>query len=185
MKGLIGHRCSDEYFSMTPKITFCSLKENDFAEIVSAFKMIGWNKPRSIYENYFKEQAENIRSIIVCKENGKFCGYTTIKWKSNYAAFATQNIPEISDLNVLPNYRKYGIGSALINACEARAKERGYASIGLGVGMTADYGNAQRLYVRVGYVPDGHGLHYKNIPLNYGDQVTLDDDLVIYLVKPI
>lgn len=170
---------------MTQKITFYSLEENDFDEIVSAFKMIGWNKPRSIYENYFKEQSDNIRSIIVSKENGKFCGYTTIKWKSNYNSFAKQNIPEISDLNVLPNYRKNGIGTALINACEAMAKERGYTSIGLGVGMTADYGNAQRLYVRLGYVPDGHGLHYKNMPLNYGDQTILDDDLVIYLIRSI
>jgi ribosomal protein S18 acetylase RimI-like enzyme len=129
------------------------------------------------------EQSHGTRSVIVAKENDKFCGYVTIKWKSEYPAFSQKNIPEISDLNVLPYFRKNGIGTMLIHACEALAKEHGHASIGLGVGMTADYGNAQRLYVHLGYVPDGYGLHYKNSPLNYGDKTIVDDDLVIYLSK--
>lgn len=170
---------------MTNKIIFYSLEEKDFDEIASAFKVIGWNKAKSIYETYFKEQSNNIRSVIVAKENGKFCGYVTIKWKSDYGLFAQQSIPEISDLNVLPTYRKHGIGTALINACETMVKKRGYTNIGLGVGMTADYGDAQRLYVRLGYVPDGQGLHYKYHSLTYGNQVIIDDDLVIFLLKSI
>lgn len=165
------------------KITFCPLQENDFDEIVSAFKMIGWNKPKDIYEVYFKEQSDNLRSVIVAKTNGKFCGYVTIKWKSDYDFFAQKNIPEISDLNVLPAYRKHGIGTALINVCEAMAKKRGYSRIGLGVGMTTDYGDAQRLYVHLGYIPDGKGLHYKCRPLTYGNQATIDDDLVLFFTK--
>ena len=167
------------------KLTLCPLGKNDFDEIVSAFKEIGWDKPKDIYEAYFQEQADGIRTVILAKDDGKFCGYVTIKWKSNYNSFAQQNIPEISDLNVLPNYRNHGIGTALINACEMMAKERGYANIGLGVGMTADYGDAQHLYVHLGYVPDRQGLHYKCHSLKYGNQVTVDDDLVLFLKKPI
>lgn len=170
---------------MTKNLILCPLIEDDIDEIVSSFKMIGWNKPKSIYESYLNEQSHNIRSVIIAKENGKFCGYVTIKWKSEYPLFSQENIPEISDLNVLPHFRKNGIGTTLINASEALAKERGHSSIGLGVGMTADYGNAQRLYVHLGYVPDGHGLHYKNKPLNHGDQASIDDDLVIYLSRSI
>jgi GNAT superfamily N-acetyltransferase len=170
---------------MTKILIFSSLGEDDIDEIVSSFKRIGWNKPRSIYEAYLKEQSHGIRSVIIAKENGKFCAYVTIKWRADYPSFNQQNIPEISDLNVLPNFRKNGIGTALIHASESMAKERGHTNIGLGVGMTADYGNAQRLYIHLGYVPDGHGLHYKNTPLNYGDQTTIDDDLVIYLSRSI
>lgn len=170
---------------MMKKITLCSLEEIDFDEIISAFKLIGWNKSRSIYETCFREQSVGIRSVIVAKENEKFCGYVTIKWKSDYPSFNQQNIPEISDLNVLSSFRKNGIGTMLINASGVMAKERGYTEIGLGVGMTADYGNAQRLYVRLGYIPNGRGLHYKNVPLNYGDKFTVDDDLVMYLTKSI
>lgn len=166
------------------KLTLCPLEKNDFDEIVSAFKEIGWDKPKEIYEAYFEEQSDGIRSIILAKKDGKFCGYVTIKWKSNYNSFAQQNIPEISDLNVLPNYRNHGIGTALINACEMMAKEHGYADIGLGVGMTADYGYAQRLYVQLGYIPDRKGLHYKYSSLKYGSQITVDDDLVLFFTKP-
>lgn len=170
---------------MTIKLTLNPLEENDFDEIVSAFKLIGWNKPKSIYKIYFKEQSSNIRSVVVAKANEKFCGYATIKWQSTYGSFAQQAIPEISDLNVLPTYRKRGIGTALINACEIMAKQRGYKNIGLGVGMTADYGDAQHLYVSLGYIPDKNGLHYNYNSLKYGDQVTIDDDLVLFFTKPL
>lgn len=170
---------------MINKMNLCPLDKNDLDEIVAAFTAIGWRKPRSIYEAYLKEQSNSVRSVIVAKKNGKFCGYVTIKWKSDYDSFAQKNIPEISDLNVLPLCRKHGMGTALIKACEAMAHERGYPCIGLGVGMTADYGDAQRLYVRLGYVPDGLGLHYKCGSLKYGNQVTVDDDLVLFLTKDI
>ena len=107
---------------MKIKLILCLLEENNFDEIVSAFEIIGWNKPKSTYETYFQEQSNGIRSVIVAKDNGKFCGYVTIKWKSDYDSFARRNIPEISDLNVLPTYRKHGIGTALLNVCEAMAK---------------------------------------------------------------
>jgi GNAT superfamily N-acetyltransferase len=168
---------------MINEISLSFLNEDDIDQIVSAFKKIGWNKPRNIYEGYLQEQVNNSRSILVAKKNNVFYGYTTIKWQSYYISFKQQSIPEISDLNVLPVYRKQGIGSLLIATCESMAKERGYSHIGLGVGMTADYGNAQRLYVQLGYIQDSRGLFYKNIPVSFGSNVIVDDDLVIYLCK--
>lgn len=79
--------------------------------------------------------------------------------------------------------RKKGIGTTLIQKCESVAKGHGHTEIGLGVGMTADYGNAQRLYVRLGYFPDGNGLHYKYKVANYFETVTVDDDLIFYFKK--
>jgi hypothetical protein len=54
---------------------------------------------------------------------------------------------------------------------------------GIGVGMTPDYGAAQRLYVLRGYIPNGLGLHWKDHHTQYGEQVRVDDDLVLYLTK--
>jgi ribosomal protein S18 acetylase RimI-like enzyme len=164
-------------------VELVSLSESDIESIVEAFKKIGWNKPRKIYEMYLKEQEINKRQVFVAKEDGNFCGYVTIKFESEYLSFKQKSIPEISDLNVLPYYRNMGIGSKLISECENLIKKLNYTYIGLGVGMTADYGNAQRLYVQLGYIPDAHGLHYKNVPVTYGEKVIVDDDLVIYLLK--
>lgn len=168
---------------VTNQPTMTILSQSDLDEIVLAFEKIGWHKPKSIYESYLEEQLSGLRSVLIARDGGKFCGYVTLKWMSDYSSFVEKNIPEIADLNVLPQYQKKGIGTKLIKACEDLAKGHGRAVIGLGVGLNSDYGNAQRLYVQLGYVPDGRGLHSKNIAAKYGEKVTVDDDLVIYLTK--
>ncbi len=55
--------------------------------------------------------------------------------------------------------------------------------IGLGVGLYKDYGNAQRMYTSRGYVLDGRGITYNNVPVIPGNSVIVDDDLLLYLVK--
>ena len=39
--------------------------------------------------------------------------------------------------------------------------------VGIGVGLYPDYGSAQRLYIKRGYLPDGHGATY-NYESNMG-----------------
>ncbi|RED65139.1 hypothetical protein DFP98_12130 [Cohnella phaseoli] len=56
-------------------------------------------------------------------------------------------------------------------------------TVGLGVGLYEDYGNAQRLYGKRGYIPDGRGLMYANEAVHPGRTVTVDDDLLLYMVK--
>lgn len=80
---------------MIHNLNFFQLEDNDIDEIVSAFKAIGWNKSRIIYENYLQEQSNNDRSVIIAKVNGRFCGYVTIKWKCHYDSFAKEKIIEL------------------------------------------------------------------------------------------
>lgn len=111
-----------------------------------------------------------------------FAGYVTICWRSHYPPFREQNIPEIMDFNALPRFRCQGIGSRLMDAAEQRVATMG-SVVGIGVGMTADYGAAQRMYVKRGYVPDGRGLFSRGGPVQYGQTVPVDDDLVLYFTK--
>ncbi|GGO01215.1 hypothetical protein GCM10010969_23270 [Saccharibacillus kuerlensis] len=55
--------------------------------------------------------------------------------------------------------------------------------VGIGVGLFADYGAAQVLYARRGYIPDGKGVYTGDRYAHYGDTVTIDDNLVLYLTK--
>jgi len=73
----------------------------------------------------------------------------------------------------------------LLAACEARAKAAGRTTIGIGFALYADYGRAQRLYVRRGYVPDGRGVAYAGELGVPGQTYRLDDDLVLFLTKPL
>jgi len=124
------------------------------------------------------------REMLVALVADQFAGYVTIIWDSGYPPFRAAQIPEIVDFNVLPPFRRQRIGTALLDEAERRIAHRAPVA-GIGVGMTADYGAAQRLYVLRGYVPDGHGLCTQHRPLKYGEQVLVDDDLVLYFTKQV
>jgi hypothetical protein len=54
---------------------------------------------------------------------------------------------------------------------------------GLGVGLYADYGPAQRMYILRGYVPEGRGITSKEQTVLPGHEVFVDNDLLLYLIK--
>jgi GNAT superfamily N-acetyltransferase len=167
---------------VTTVVELGSLVAADVEPIVRAFAEIGWNKPAAQYERYLREEAAGDRRVFVAREHDRFAGYVTIAWRPSYAPFRAAGIPEIQDLNVLPPRQRRGIATRLLDAAEAVIAAR--ASIaGIGVGMTAAYGAAQRLYVRRGYVPDGRGLVARGAEVRHGDTITVDDDLVLYLTK--
>lgn len=158
------------------------IEHADTAPIAAAFAELGWDKPASQYEKYLSEQESGQRVVLVAFLSGEFAGYVTIVWRSHDPAFALQNIPEIVDFNVLPKFRRQGIGAALMDEAEKRVAARS-PRVGLGVGMTADYGSAQRMYAKRGYIPDGRGLLTRGQPVQYGQSVPVDDDLVLYFTK--
>ena len=159
-----------------------SLLEEDPALISTAFDQIGWNKPAAQYEAYLREQEAGDRPVLVAVVSDAFAGYVTVRWQPEYAPFLEAGIPEIQDLNVLPRYRRRGIGTALMDGAEELVQERS-TTVGIGVGMYPDYGNAQRLYVLRGYVPDGRGLTYNGQVLDPMESTVNDDELVLYLTK--
>ena len=158
------------------------LERSDIAEIAEAFNEMGWNKPALQYERYLMEQALKIRDMYLARVNGQFAGYLTICWQSAYASFREKNIPEIMDFNVLFKFRRMGIGTQLMDLAEAEIAKVSPVA-GIGVGMTHDYGAAQRLYVMRGYIPDGNGLYYLGRPIRYGQTFKVDDNLALYLTK--
>ena len=163
-------------------LTIRSIEEKDIPVIAQAFAELGWNKPASQYKRYLMEQRYEVRDVYIAFVKEQFAGYLTICWKSTYGPFREKNIPEIVDFNVLPGFRRMGIGSRLMDKAE-NAIARISPIAGIGVGMTPDYGAAQRLYVLRGYIPDGLGLHWRDHFIHYNEQVTIDDDVAIYLTK--
>lgn len=127
----------------------------DVEALTEAFA--SWNKPQDQYARYFAEHLRGERVTLVATVAGEIAGYGNLVWQSDYPPFRLQGIPEINDLNVLQPYRRRGIASAIIASCERIAAGQGRSVIGIGVGMTPDYANAQRLYPRLGYRPDGRG----------------------------
>ena len=158
------------------------LEAGDVQPIAAAFTAIGWNKPASQYERYLAEQQRGEREVLVAFLYEVIAGYLTIAWQSGYAPFRDANIPEIVDFNVLPQLRRRGIGSRLMDEAEHRVAERS-GVVGIGVGMDPDYGAAQRLYAKRGYVPDGRGLSSNGRHVKYGETVTVNDGLNLHFTK--
>ena len=159
---------------MTDPITIRPMQEQDCAALSKAFAQQGWHKPASQYQAYLRESAAGQRTALVAELRGRLAGYVTIVWLSGYPPFRQAGIPEIVDLNVLIAHQRQGVGAALLAAAEQRIAQRSPAA-GIGVGLTADYGPAQRLYVRRGYVPDGRGLHAHGQPVAPNDTLPVAD----------
>ena len=160
-----------------------TLIKSDIPIIVDAFAKSNWiEKPSSLFKQYLEEQNNRKRVCWIAFSDNKFAGYVTLKWQSLYPYFAQTNTPEISDLNVLPEFRNSGVGSSLIKKCEGLAANKSNF-IGVGVGFYPDYGAAQRLYIRLGYIPDGHGATYNYKYVVPGIKYPLDDNLVLWFTK--
>ena len=163
-----------------------SFSASDIQIIVDAFGRANWPKPASIFETYLQEQLTGTRLVWMAHVQDEFAGYVTLKWQSQYESFAAARIPEITDLNVLPSFRKMGIGSLLLDRAEKVALTKSQI-IGIGVGLytgeDGGYGAAQRLYIKRGYIADGQGVTYNYQPTIPGNSYTLDDDLVLWFTK--
>ena len=96
--------------------------------------------------------------------------------------YGGQGFPELIDLGVLKKYRNQGIGSLLIQVAEDIARK--YAdTVVIGVGLHRDYGAAQRMYVKHGYIPDGSGLWWKGKVLEPYADLQNDDEVALYFSK--
>lgn len=167
-------------------LTNIRLKEfsrNELALFQESFKDTYLSDRFDLFKKYLKEHSEKNRYVLLACSDEKIVGYVTLKYVSDYENFARNNIPEIVDFNVVPRFRNQGIGRKLLKRIESVAKKSGYAQIGIGVGLSEDYGAAQRLYVKMNYIPDATGLHYDAKPVQKGTTVRIDDSLAVYLIK--
>lgn len=134
-------------------------------------------------QRLFDAVEQGQRSVIIGLVDDVPAGYAVINWHPVYALFARLGIPEMQDLNVLPAHRRIGLGREIILTCEDIASQRDYTQMGLAVGLDKSYGPAQRLYTRLGYMPDGFGVTYDREAVAPGQVVRIDDDLCLMMVK--
>lgn len=167
---------------MDEMISIRELLPEDCSVISEAFAAQGWDKPVSLYQRYWQESAEGWRVVLVAFQENQLAGYVNILWVSDYPPFREAKIPEIADFNVLIKFRRQKIGAALMDEAERRIALRSPVA-GLGVCLHSDYGAAQVLYAKRGYVPDGRGVFQHGHYPKYGEHVTIDDDLSLYLTK--
>jgi GNAT superfamily N-acetyltransferase len=159
------------------------LAANDPVTIAQAFAALGWpGKTVDQYQRYLDDQVAGTRAVLVAWFEDRFAGHLTVRWSSAYAPFFDAGIPEIQDLNVLPQLRRRGLASALMDAAEVLIAAR-RDTAGIGVGLYADHAAAHLMYLHRGYLPDGRGVAYRGSTVPPGSPVLVDDDLALMMTR--
>ncbi len=167
---------------MTDHIAIRQATPDDLPLLESLIEKLG-HKPSGYFERCLDDQKSGGRQVFIIEQGDAVTGYGMLNWKPQYALYKRLGIPEIQDINVLPDHRRKGLATALTQYCEKSVQGKGCKQIGISVGLYKDYGPAQRLYVKLGYMPDGYGVTYDRAPVSYGALHPVDDDLCLMMVK--
>jgi GNAT superfamily N-acetyltransferase len=166
--------------SVTESTKLQNLAATEVDALSEAFA--NWPKPCSLFERYAAMAAAGERDVVVAWSGERSVGYLTIAWTSPYQPFAVAGIPEVVDFNVAARQRNRGMGHALMDEAERRIRIRAEFA-GIGVGLTAGYGAAQRMYVKRGYLPDGRGIVVDGEPVAPGSMIVVDDSPELMFTK--
>jgi GNAT superfamily N-acetyltransferase len=115
-----------------------------------------WATPDDVAGAHYAEQHTGAATFLVAWEVREPCGWALIQWRGCVGENAKTAFPdcvEVNHLQVRPEHRGRGTGTAILAAAEERARDRGLAQ--LAVSVSIDNPNAARLYRRLGYQPTG------------------------------
>lgn len=105
-----------------------------------------------------------------------------VLYQERWGSMAEARQPGLADLNVFPWNRRRGVGNALLEKAEEIAATYG-DSLHLDVHVTANAGQAHRLYFRRGYLPDGRGVYHKYQQYDTALGAVDPEDLTLLLIK--
>ncbi len=106
--------------------------------------------------SFLKERFTNNENVVfLALENGNPCGFTQLY--KTFSSVSLQPFYILNDLFVLPEFRKKGVGEALLSHAKDFCKKRGYKGLAL---ETAADNPAQKLYERLDWEKDEAYLHY-------------------------
>jgi GNAT superfamily N-acetyltransferase len=165
------------------QIDLRTLRAEDLPRMAATPGGKAWKADDERWSRYLAEQSRQLREVLLADAGDAIVAYASLVRVSQNLSFRKAGVPEIQDLVVAEAYRNAGLGTRMICTLEERARAAGHSRVGIGVGLYRDYGAAQRLYSKLGYVLDGSGISYKNAGVEPGSMVSVDDDLVIWMVK--
>lgn len=155
----------------------------DGPRLCAAYVAQGWHDDEDGYRLRLADHIAGRCIALIAEAEGAPVGNLYLYREAEGGPFRGRGVPIVVDLSVLQKYQGRGIATRLMDTAEALAR-RWAGEICLGVGLSREYGRAQRIYTRRGYVPDGSGVWYRDEQcVQYETVCTVDDDLVIFLSK--
>ncbi len=134
---------------VTTEVIVRAARRDDEQAIRAMRASAGWSVEYTT--RAYAEVQSGRRVMCVAEIDGQAVGTVQLLWDSDDADMADgRNVAHLSDLVVLPAYRRRGIARVLAEHVEQLAASRGYTVITLDVDDTAPA--TRRLYERWGYV---------------------------------
>jgi ribosomal protein S18 acetylase RimI-like enzyme len=168
----------------TTPLTFRVVQPDEIAWAKREVKRAFFSGDDATIDANFEDHENGASTTILGYEAGRLVGIVTIRWFSNYPRFRERGIPLIQNIEIRYEDRGRGLGNQMLERTEQEIARRSRLA-GLVVGISEDYGPAQRLYAKRGYIPDGRGVCHRWTPLKLGDVITVDHDLLLWLVKDV
>lgn len=109
------------------------LAKDDIAWLESEF-IARWPWPR--HTGFIATAFESCTYFVARDADGRYLGHCHIREARN-SLFLERGIPEIADLNVMPDSRRRGGATTLLDAAEAHVAAASH-EVGIGVGIYAD-----------------------------------------------
>jgi ribosomal protein S18 acetylase RimI-like enzyme len=149
------------------------VEEKDIPELEKHMSRGPLEKHRVRFERQSREEAVYLAAFV----DGIPVGHVLVKWEGNL-----EECPDFEDLLVSPDYRRRGIAERLLLQGGQVSKDRGFAKVGLAVGV--ENAAAKALYAKVGY--KDAGMEPYTIGGTYIDQEGFErswSETCIYLVR--
>ena len=169
-----------EIYLTNDEIFIRTMEEADVKILAEEEIKQGWGDTSDKHTMRIKDMASGISVTFVSVYKGQVTGYVSVYY--DYEKLDGVSYPGVVDFGVLEKYRNNGIGTALMDAAENTAFKSG-GRIYLGVGLCGDYGAAQRMYIKRGYIPDGKGVYYNDKIAERNKEYPNDDDFFLKLYK--
>ena len=128
---------------------------DDFNDLY-AIEELCFQPPQRFPRRYMRDlvAAPDTATWIASKPDATMTGFAILEWSQQISGV----VAYIATLEVLPKFRKQGIGAELLRRLEGSANAERATLIWLHV--DAENANAIRLYERTGYQPSGRVDHY-------------------------
>ena len=164
-------------------VNFVEAQVAEYKRFDDIINRLGYAKDPAYFEICMEKQTDGNLAFFWFVSAGQDIGYGILNWEPKYGYYKAHNIPEIQDVNVLPEFRNQGAATAFIHMCEDMVLAKSHTHVGISVGVHESYGPAQRLYFKLGYGPDGYGITYDRKAVAFGEARPVDDHLCMMLVK--
>ena len=117
-------------------------------------------RPPEVHRERYQKQVEGMGVYATAWQGVRLAGILFVDWEGSAAEpvrASFSGCPHLIDLFVVPEYRKQGVATQLLDYLETEARQKGHTRVGLSVGdlNAPNYRIAYDIYKRRGYRDTG------------------------------